>query len=92
MPQTHQMKQTTMSVVEDEYSEKIACFYGGREDGFHVWCSGIKAALTGKKIVHAISYDSVRTDITDGDLSLIISALGDNLLKAVQSCSTVKDA
>lgn len=52
----------------------------------------MKTALRAKKVASALLKEDVSTDITDETLSLVISALGDSSLRAVQLCKTARDA
>lgn len=52
----------------------------------------MKAVVRDEKFVHATADHGVSTDIMDKVLSPPISALGDIPLRAVQSCSSFKNA
>lgn len=81
-----------MGLVKDKYSVQISRFNNGGDYDFHLCSLRMKAVPRGKKIVHAILDDGVSTDISEEALSLIISALANKPLRAVQSCSTAEDA
>lgn len=77
--------------MADEYTVKMPCFDGQREDHNSLWWLIFRAAVRRKKILYAVTEDDVSTDIADEALSLVISAPSSNMLRALQSHTTARD-
>lgn len=81
-----------MRSSEDKCAFKVPKFNLLKNDEFYLWCLRMKDASRGKKVPSAMLKDAVTADITDDALSLVIRALRDNPLRAVQRSTTTKDA
>lgn len=59
---------------------------------FKLWELRVKAASSGKDLATALAEDLVDNRVGEKDLSMIISALGDNHARENQECPTAKEA
>lgn len=80
-----------MDVAEEKYAVKFPQINWTRIDNFHLSWLSMKAELRGERINNPSINDNVSAKIPDDALSLIMSALSDDLLRAIQNCSTAKD-
>lgn len=65
-----------MSLYDYKHDLIVPRFDGTNDDGFHLCCMIVKAALLCKKILQLLASENFRAKITDQALSVIVSALG----------------
>lgn len=78
--------------VDERFQSNIPRFNGTKDEYFHLWCLREAAALNGKMIRTSHNNDELRSDATVQDLSILISALVKNPLRAVQKFETALEA
>lgn len=76
--------------MDEKYDMKVPHFNGTREDDFQLWSLRIKAALRSRELASALIDEAVETKVNEKAMTIIITALGDNPLRAVQECLTAK--
>lgn len=79
-----------MAYVTNEDVAKILRFNGITHEGYQLYCLRIKEALRAKRIIRTLTNDKVDQTGSDQKLSVIVCSLGNNPLKVIQSCQTLK--
>lgn len=79
-----------MTTVKDaKFDIKLSMFNGSVEEDFQLWKLRVKVTLRGRDSIDELTNESFDKTITQKTLSIIISALGQNPLRAIQECETI---
>lgn len=73
---------------ENKYGAKILRFNWGKDEDFRLWSLCLKAALQSRELASGLAKDSLEDNANERTMTIMISALGDNPLQAVQNCLT----
>lgn len=81
-----------MTVREEKFEIKLPMFNGTVGEDSQHWELRFKTTLRGWDLIDALIEDAIDKTSTQKALSIMISALGDNPLKAIQECETTYSA
>lgn len=78
-------------MVAEKSESKIPAFYGKDEKNFHLWAFRLKTALRARQLISDILNKNVESKLDEKTLSVIVPAVGDSALRAVEECELAKD-
>lgn len=77
---------------EGKFGLNVPTFHGNADDDFRLWELRLKAARWGKELFHVLAREQVEKKIFEKALSIIVSALVGDPLRATHNCKTTSVA
>lgn len=75
---------------DNKYMRKLIKFNGSQEEDFKICCLRVKAAFQSLELLKALETNTVADSKNEHVLSIVLSGLGDNPPRGIQSCTTTK--
>lgn len=81
-----------ISPLGNNYKGKIQPFNSTKQDDFQIWELRWNAALQSRKLSEAMTEDGFEKNVNEKALGILISALGNNSLQALEQRKTANDS